>query len=198
MRDLVFMMKKVGVLALQGGVDEHINALLKASDRIRSPVRIAEVRSPDDMENLDGLILPGGESTTISRLLHRSGTFERVKSVRKIMGTCAGAVLLAKKVEGATPEQTFLSLMDISVSRNAYGSQASSFEADFDTMLGRVHGVFIRAPKMSAISKSVQTMAFYGNDLVAAYQTDAKKHYLALTFHPELTSTKFHEFFLKL
>jgi len=192
------MIKTVGVLALQGGVDEHINALLSASDKLRAPVRIVEVRSPEDMESLDGLILPGGESTAISRLLLRSGVFEKAKSVRKIMGTCAGAVLLAKKVEGATSDQRFFSLMDVSVSRNAYGSQLSSFEADFDTMLGKVHGVFIRAPKMSATSKAVQTMAFHGNDLVAAYQTTGNRHYLALTFHPELTTTKFHEFFLKL
>ena len=192
------MMKTIGVLALQGGVDEHINALLSASEKLRVPVRIAEVRAQEDMENLDGLILPGGESTAISKLMLRAGIFEKAKSIRKIMGTCAGAVLLAKKVEGATPDQRFLSLMDISVARNAYGSQLSSFEADFDTILGKVHGVFIRAPKMTATSKAVQTMAFHGNDLVAAYQTTGNRHYLALTFHPELTSTKFHEFFLKL
>jgi len=191
-------MKKIGVLALQGGVDEHINALLLASNRLKSPVRIAEVRSKEDMDGLDGLILPGGESTTISRLMLREGMFEQAKPVRKIMGTCAGAILLAKKAVGATPEQRFLSLMDISIARNAYGSQLSSFEADFDTILGKVHGVFIRAPKMSAASKAVQAMAFYGEDLVAAYQTTGERHYLALTFHPELTTTKFHEFFLKL
>ncbi|MFA4983079.1 MAG: pyridoxal 5'-phosphate synthase glutaminase subunit PdxT [Candidatus Micrarchaeia archaeon] len=192
------MMKTIGVLALQGGVDEHINALLSASEKLRVPVRIAEVRSPEDMESLDGLILPGGESTAISRLMLRENIFEKAKTVRKIMGTCAGAVLLAKKVEGATPGQRFLSLMDVSVARNAYGSQLSSFEADFDTILGKVHGVFIRAPKMSAASKAVQSMAFHGNDLVAAYQTTGNRHHLALTFHPELTTTKFHEFFLKL
>jgi len=157
-----------------------------------------EVRSPEDMENLDGMIMPGGESTTLSRLMSRAGIFEKTMHVRKLMGTCAGAILLAKRVEGATPGQMFLSLMDISISRNAYGSQLSSFEGDIDTVLGRMKGVFIRAPKLSLLGKDVRPMAFHGEDPVAAYQQKGDKHYLALTFHPELTTTKFHEFFIRL
>lgn len=192
------MMKKIGVLALQGGVDEHINALLSASEKLSEPVQAAEVRSPEDMEGIDGLILPGGESTAISRLMSRAGLFEKAYRVRKIMGTCAGAILLAKKVEGAAPDQKFLSLMDISVSRNAYGSQGASFEAELDTVFGKVKGVFIRAPTMNVIGKEVRPMAFHGDHPVAAYQQSGERHFLALTFHPELTTTKFHEFFIKL
>jgi len=192
------MMKKIGVLALQGGVDEHIHALLNASDKLNEPVQAVEVRAPEDMEGLDGIILPGGESTTISRLMMRAGIFEKTMHVRKIMGTCAGAIILAKRVEGATPEQHFLSLMDISISRNAYGSQLSSFEADLDTVFGQVKGVFIRAPKLTLLGKDVRPMAFHGEDPVAAYQSKGERHFLALTFHPELTTSKFHEFFIKL
>ncbi|MEM2137831.1 MAG: pyridoxal 5'-phosphate synthase glutaminase subunit PdxT [Candidatus Anstonellaceae archaeon] len=195
-------MKKIGVLALQGGVDEHIHALLFASENIGTPVKVVEVRTPEDMENIDGLIIPGGESTTLSKLMLRAGVFERARQVRKIMGTCAGAILLAKNVEGALPGQKFLSLMDISVSRNAYGSQLSSFEAGLTSVLGNFHGVFIRAPKFLSFEKGVHPMAFHGEDAVALYQkkTDiaGERHYLALSFHPELTTTKFHEHFLKL
>lgn len=192
------MMKRIGVLALQGGVEEHISALLSASDKCGEPVSVVEVRSPADCEGLDGIILPGGESTAISRLMTRAGIFEKVYGMRKIMGTCAGAIMLAKKVDGAVPEQKFLSLMDVSISRNAYGSQLSSFEAELDTVFGKVKGVFIRAPKMSIVGKEARPMAFHGDDVVAAYQSKGERHYLALTFHPELTTTRFHEFFLKL
>jgi len=192
------MMKRIGVLALQGGVEEHIHTLLSASDKLNDSVQAVEVRTPEDCDGLDGIILPGGESTAISRLMQRANVFEKVYHMRKIMGTCAGAIMLAKKVEGATLEQRFLSLMDISVSRNAYGAQLSSFEAELDTVFGKVKGVFIRAPKMTVIGKDVRPLAFHGDDAVAAYQSKGERHFLALTFHPELTTTKFHEFFIKL
>ena len=193
-------MKKIGVLALQGGVDEHIAALLAASEKCGIPVKIVEVRNLADMESIDGIIIPGGESTTIAKLMDRAGIFNKVAQVRKIMGTCAGAILLAKKVEGATLEQRYLALMDIEIERNAYGRQLDSFEANLTTVFGTLPGVFIRAPKMRVAGKGVQPMAFHGDDVVAAYQKKEKegKHYLALTFHPELTTTRFHEFFIKL
>lgn len=204
-------MKKIGVLALQGGVDEHIAALLSASEKISIPIRIVEVRTEEDMEALDGIVIPGGESTAIAKLMERAGIFGKVAQVRKIMGTCAGAILLAKKVEGATLEQRSLALMDIEISRNAYGTQLDSFESQLTTVFGTLPGVFIRAPHMSVAGKGVQPMAFHGEDVVGAYQRAAHKasrlpssdweterHYLALTFHPELTTTRFHEFFIKL
>jgi 5'-phosphate synthase pdxT subunit len=193
------MMKRIGVLALQGGVDEHINALLNASEKLQAPVQVVEVRTQEDAEGLDGIILPGGESTSISKLMSRANLFSPLLQMRKIMGTCAGAIILAKKVEGATLEQRFLSLMDIAISRNAYGPQTESFEALLDTEFGRISGVFIRAPRMSlAGGGNVRPLAFHGDEVVAAYQKSNDRHYLALTFHPELTTTKFHEFFLRL
>ncbi len=192
-------MKRIGVLALQGGVEEHINALLNASDRIGTPVQAVEVRTQEDAENLDGIILPGGESTAISKMMSRANLFSSVMQIRKIMGTCAGAIMLAKRVEGAMLDQRFLSLMDISISRNAYGSQLESFEALLDTEFGRIKGVFIRAPRMLLIgSGNVRPLAFHCEEPVAAYQQSGGRHYLALTFHPELTTTKFHEFFIRL
>ena len=191
-------MKKIGVLALQGGVDEHIAALLSASEKISTPIQIVEVRNPSDMDALDGIIIPGGESTTIAKLMERAGIWNKVSSMRKIMGTCAGAILLAKKVEGSSLEQRFLALMDIEIERNAYGRQLDSFEANLTTVFGTLSGVFIRAPRMHVSGKGVQPMAFYGDHVVAAYQKKLDRHYLALTFHPELTTTRFHEFFIKL
>jgi len=190
--------KKIGVLALQGDVEEHINTLLSASEKSGIPVQVVEVREKQDMQGLDGIILPGGESTAISRLIERAGVMGEILRIRKIMGTCAGAVLLAKQVHNAHEDQRFLSLMDISVARNAYGSQLDSFEARITTVFGKIDGVFIRAPKLSISSEQVQPMAFHGEEVVAAYQKKSNRHFLALAFHPELTTTKFHEFFLKL
>jgi pyridoxal 5'-phosphate synthase pdxT subunit len=191
-------MKRVGVLALQGGVEEHVNALLRASEKLGVPTQIVEVRTAAEAEGLDGIVIPGGESTVISKLMSRAGLFESVLKIRKIMGTCAGAIMMAKQVEGALESQRFLSLMDIRVSRNAYGSQLSSFETPLIPPFGRINGVFIRAPRFFITSKEVQPLAFLGEEPVAVYQQNGEHHYLALTFHPELTSTKFHEFFLKL
>ena len=191
-------MKRIGVLSLQGGVEEHINALLSASAKTRIPAQVVEVRTNEDAEGLDGIILPGGESTAMGRLIERENLFPSLIKIRKIFGTCAGAIMLAKQVEGAVPGQRFLSLMDISASRNAYGSQLASFEARLTTVFGTVNGVFIRAPKITPASREVQPMAFLGEEIVAAYQQKGERHFLASAFHPELTTTKFHEFFLKL
>ncbi|MCX6770920.1 MAG: pyridoxal 5'-phosphate synthase glutaminase subunit PdxT [Candidatus Micrarchaeota archaeon] len=191
-------MKRIGVLSLQGGVEEHISALLSASAKCSMPVQVVEVRSREDAEGLDGIILPGGESTTISRLMERENLFPSVLKIRKIFGTCAGAIMLARSVEGAVAGQRFLSLMDITASRNAYGSQLASFEARITTVFGTINGVFIRAPRLAPASKDCQPMAFYGEEVVAAYQKKGERHFLASSFHPELTTTKFHEFFLKL
>ncbi|MEM4348647.1 MAG: pyridoxal 5'-phosphate synthase glutaminase subunit PdxT [Candidatus Anstonellaceae archaeon] len=191
-------MDKIGVLALQGDFEEHIHALLKASEKLSVPIKIVEVRTASHLDGIDGLIIPGGESTAISRLMQSEGMFEKIASVRKIMGTCAGAILLAKEVHGATHFQRFLSIMDISVTRNAYGSQLASFEAQITTVFGSMNGVFIRAPKLQPISPEVQPMAFLSEEVVGAYQKLKDQHLIALAFHPELTTTKFHEYFIKL
>ncbi len=191
-------MKRIGVLSLQGGVEEHINALLSASAKISIPVQVVEVRTREDAEGLDGIILPGGESTAIAKLMERENLFQSVIKIRKVFGTCAGAIMLARKVDGASLGQRFLSLMDISASRNAYGPQRSSFEARLTTVFGTINGVFIRAPKITPGPRDVQPLAFLGEEVVAAYQKKGDRHFLACSFHPELTTTKFHEFFIKL
>lgn len=191
-------MKRIGVLSLQGGVEEHIGALLSASAKLGIPVQVVEVRTGEDAEGLDGIILPGGESTAISRLMERENLFSTIIRIRKVFGTCAGAIMLSRKVEGASAGQRFLSLMDISASRNAYGSQLASFEARLTTVFGTINGVFIRAPKIVPGSRSVEALAFLGEEPVAAYQKRGERHFLATAFHPELTTTKFHEFFIKL
>ena len=192
------MMNRIGVLALQGGVEEHIHALLNASKKLGTPIVVVEVRTVEDLEGLDGLVIPGGESTAISKLMEREGMFEQIKKIRKIMGTCAGAVMLAKNVDGAIAGQKFLSLMDIDVSRNAYGTQLASFEDMLTTVFGRLPGVFIRAPRLTFTSKQIQVLAFHKEEPVGVYQPIGNQHFVAFTFHPELTNTKFHEFFLKL
>jgi len=191
-------MKRIGVLSLQGGVEEHINALLSASAKCAIPVQVVEVRTQQDAEGLDGIILPGGESTAIGKLMERERLFQSVIKIRKIFGTCAGAIMLARKVEGAVPGQRFLSLMDITATRNAYGSQLASFEARLTTVFGTINGVFIRAPKITPGAQDVQPLAFHGEEVVAAYQKKGERHFIAASFHPELTTTKFHEFFIKL
>jgi 5'-phosphate synthase pdxT subunit len=191
-------MKRIGVLSLQGGVEEHISALLSASAKIGTPVQVVEVRTQEDAEGLDGIILPGGESTTISRLMERENLFPTILNMRKVFGTCAGAIMLSRKVEGAATGQRFLSLMDITAARNHYGSQLASFEARLTTVFGTINGVFIRAPKITPGSREVEALAFLGEETVAAYQKRGERHFLACAFHPELTTTKFHEFFIKL
>ncbi|MCX6770238.1 MAG: pyridoxal 5'-phosphate synthase glutaminase subunit PdxT [Candidatus Micrarchaeota archaeon] len=190
--------KPIGVLALQGGVEEHVSALLGAAEKLGLEIEVREVRTVSDLAGLDGIVIPGGESTVMSKLMERADLFEPILRIRKYMGTCAGAIMLAKNVEGAIPTQRFLKLMDISISRNAYGSQSASFESNLLTPFGKITGVFIRAPKFTITSKDVQPVAFRGEEAVAAYQLTNGRHCLALTFHPELTTTKFHEFFLKL
>jgi len=188
--------KRIGVLDLQGDVEEHFLALEKAAKKLNKKVEIIKVKKKEDFEQLSGLIIPGGESTAISKLLGEEG-IESAKKVKKIMGTCAGAIMLAKKVIGATEKQRFLSLMDIEISRNAYGSQIDSFEAKLETIFGKIDGIFIRAPKIVSFEKEVKPIAFYQNQVVGLYQKRKNCEYIALTFHPELTTTKFHEFFLR-
>lgn len=187
-------MVKVGVLALQGDFEKHVQAL----DRLGVPA--VEVREKSQLENIDGLIIPGGESTTIGKLLVRYGLIEPVKTFaqkgKPIFGTCAGAILLAKEIEGSTQDR--IGVLDIAVKRNAYGRQIESFEADiFIPKIGElpVRGVFIRAPMIKHIEDGVEVLARFGDSPVLVKQGKI----LAATFHPELTKdTRIHAFFLGL
>jgi len=184
----------IGVLDIQGSVEEHFQALKNCG------VFPVLVKTTDDLKKISGLIIPGGESTTISKLLDRFGLKnEIIKKVQKGMpawGTCAGAILLAKKIT-ENSKVTNLNLMDIEISRNAYGRQLDSFETeivfDFGNKKEKIPAVFIRAPRIIKFSKNTKILSRYNNDIVAAKEGGL----LVTTFHPEMTSNlRVHEYFL--
>ena len=188
-------MSKVGVLALQGDFLEHRQVLLRLG------VDAIEVRLAQQLDELAGLIIPGGESTTICRLMDVYGIREplkqRIRSGLTVWGTCAGMIVLAQRLTEDKPKP--LGLMDIEVKRNAYGRQVDSFEADLEVpALGDepFHAVFIRAPKVTHMGKEVEVLASLDEgDPVAVRQGTM----LATGFHPELTTdTRFHSLFLEM
>ena len=190
-------MKKVGVLALQGDFAAHGAALERAG---ATPVY---VRERSQFRDLDGLIIPGGESTTMLKLLHYEGLFDDLLEFgrnKPMFGTCAGAILMAKDV--SSPAQESLGLMDIAVERNAYGRQIDSRvvalqpEAEFEqrTAPGKLEAVFIRAPIIRRLGEDAKVLARYHGDPVLVEQG----RHMAATFHPELTSDlRVHELFLE-
>src|SRR3989344_2141113 len=188
----------VGVLAFQGDVLEHIEVLKKSALKLRKNVAIISVREKKDLAGLDGLIIPGGESTTLHKLCEREGIFEKIKKIKNILGTCAGAIMLSRNAQNKTKDQVTLQLMDIEVARNAYGRQNDSFEADISTTLGAMHAMFIRAPKITRTGKNVKVLAKHNDEIIACEEDSKGKYYLALAFHPELTTTLFHGHFLKM
>jgi 5'-phosphate synthase pdxT subunit len=189
---------KIGVLALQGDFSEHISMLR------RLKVDASEVRLPDHLNGLDGLIIPGGESTTIGKLAVAYNLMEPLQAFGQrhaIWGTCAGAIFLSKDIGR---DQPLLGLMDIKVQRNAFGRQIDSFETDLDIPeLKRAtgtdadyHAVFIRAPIIESVSGDAKILASIPDGRIVAAQ---QGHLLATSFHPELTKdTRFHEYFLTL
>jgi 5'-phosphate synthase pdxT subunit len=186
--------KRVGVLALQGDFREHL-AALRASEVEGVPVRLAA-----DLEQVDALILPGGESTTMARLMEpalRDSIQHRAAAGMPVMGTCAGMILMARDIEDGRADQEPLKLMDIGVRRNAYGRQIDSFEAEVESpAIGGVGpAVFIRAPQLIEQGSDVEELARHGDQTVAVKQGNR----LALAFHPELTpDRRWHQYFLSL
>lgn len=189
--------KTIGVLAFHGDVIEHIEATKNASKNLHLDIKIIPVRTKNAIHMVDALILPGGESTTLYKLCKREGMWEKIKQIKNIFGTCAGAIMLAKKVSHKTSDQKTLELMDIEIDRNAYGRQTESFEKDVKTILGKIHAVFIRAPRIINVEEDVKILARNKEEVIACEQIIDKNYYLAVCFHPELTSTIFHEYFLK-
>ena len=183
-----------GVLALQGDFREHVQALRRLG------VDAVAVRTADEVAAVQGLIIPGGESTTIGKLMARYELLEPirelVKSGKPLLGTCAGAILMAKSIGAAGKDQPALGVMDISVERNAYGRQVDSFEADIAVKGiagGQVRAVFIRAPIIAAVADGVEVLAEHDGRIVAARQ----RNMLVLSFHPELTEdTRMHDYFV--
>ena len=172
-------MKTVGTLALQGDFEAHRKAIERAG------ARAVEVRTAAEMEACDGLILPGGESTTMLKLLEIENLAEplrRFGASKPIFGTCAGAILLAHQVSG--PAQASLSMLDIDVERNAYGRQVDSHVAQVSWADGQLEAVFIRAPIIRRTGPGVHVVATYRGDPV---WVEEGRH-MVTTFHPELTS----------
>ena len=194
---------KIGVLALQGAVSEHIEALEKVMNKLYLKGKVITVKKPEDLNDIAGLVIPGGESTTIDRLMVKTGIWERIIMLAKkglpILGTRAGAILLAKKGDKQV-EQTrtiLLNLMEMKVLRNAYGRQLNSFETDVKIPeIGNklFRAVFIRAPVIEKVWGKTKVWAKYKNKIIGA----KKGNVLALTFHPELTNDlRIHEYFVK-
>src|SRR6267143_1921767 len=183
---------RIGVLALQGDFDRHAKALARCG------VEAVEVRKPEQLADVDGLIMPGGESTTLLKLIDEWGFVPALEKFhaegRPIFGTCAGLILLARDVE--SPKQFSLGFIDVGVERNAYGRQRESFEArGTATLEGRtapVEMVFIRAPRIRRVGAGVETLARHREEPVMARQGSI----LVATFHPELTDDPaVHEYF---
>ncbi|WP_249870420.1 pyridoxal 5'-phosphate synthase glutaminase subunit PdxT [Oceanobacillus saliphilus] len=182
--------KKIGILGLQGAVQEHLNHIKALG------LEGTIVKKPEQLDEIDGLIIPGGESTAIKNLIVRYGFLEPLQNFSKndkpILGTCAGMVLLAKEI--ADSEESHLGLMDIKVKRNAYGRQRDSFEVDLEVkgIQGTFPSVFIRAPYIETVGSDVEILATYEGNIVAARQGNL----FVSSFHPELTAdTKFLKLF---
>ncbi len=184
-------MKRVGVLALQGDFHAHQRALTRAG------AEAVEVRSAVDLEKIQGLVIPGGESTTMMKLLEEENLLEPLREFGRehsIFGTCAGAILLASEV--ANPPQASLGLMDMQVERNAYGRQLDSRIARLNPagMEGELEAVFIRAPIIKRLGEDTRVLATYQGDPVLVEQG----RHMAATFHPELTEdSRVHLMFLR-
>lgn len=182
---------RIGVLALQGAVEEHIEQIETLG------AKAVPIKKPDELNSIDGLILPGGESTTMRKLIDRYHFLiplqEFAAKQKPIFGTCAGMVLLAKEL--ADTESSHLGLMDIFVKRNAFGRQRESFEVQLEVagFQERIPAVFIRAPYIEKASEKVEVLAQYEGHIVGARQG----HLLVSSFHPELTSdTRFLQLFI--
>ncbi len=185
---------KVGVLALQGAFARHQKVFLELS------VDAIEVRTPANLEKVDALVMPGGESTTMSQLLESSQLFEpisrRLKEGLPVFGTCAGMILLSRTILDGRADQLSFDAINIDVQRNAYGRQIDSFEADIkiDSLDQPFHAVFIRAPRIVSLGSGVTPLAYCGDDVVLARQDNV----LVASFHPELADdVRLHELFLK-
>jgi len=184
---------RIGVLALQGDFVEHINMLSKLG------VDAAEIRLSSQLDSVDGLIIPGGESTTIVQLMDNFGLTEQIKSLigngLPVWGTCAGMIVLARDITDDRPKP--LGIIDINVSRNAYGRQVDSFEVPVDIpKLGDPYfnAIFIRAPAINSIGDNVEVLGTLSDGQIIAAQ---ERNIIVTSFHPELTDdVRFHKYFL--
>lgn len=192
---------KICVIGLQGNVSEHIQAMEQAIKENNVQGEVVWARSISDLKNCNGIILPGGESTTIGKLLIQTQMSGEIKKMAKkgipIMGTCAGAILVAKKggFEVKKTKTKLLELIDIEIERNAYGRQIDSFEKEIEINgIGKFNGVFIRAPRIKKVFGKAKVFAMNGKEIAGAEQ----ENIIAITFHPELAEDlRLHKLFLK-
>ncbi|WP_410512997.1 pyridoxal 5'-phosphate synthase glutaminase subunit PdxT [Paenibacillus sp. BR2-3] len=181
---------RIGVLALQGAVTEHIVSIGKTG------AEGLPIKRVEQLEEVEGLIIPGGESTTIGKLMRKYGFIEAIRDFsgqgKPIFGTCAGMIVLAKEIAGGEPGH--LELMDITVARNAFGRQRESFECDLDVkgIEEPVRAVFIRAPLINEVGPEVEVLSIYKDEIVTARQGNL----LVSSYHPELTDDyRLHQYF---
>ena len=188
-------MVKIGILNLQGAVSEHYDLTKKAIEKLELDIDVETVRYSDDVKTCDGIIISGGESTVIGKLINERGIDKAIKDNDiPVFGTCAGMILLGKKTDFSQP---LLGLMDITVKRNNYGRQKDSFEAEIDIFNEKFPGVFIRAPSLESYDKSkenIKVLSTFNGEIIAIQQ----EKNIAISFHPELTeNTLIHEYFIK-
>ena len=184
---------QVGVLALQGAFAAHSDCLASIG------VQSIEVRNPEQLSSVDALLMPGGESSTMSQLLESSGLFDpiatRIADGMPVFGTCAGMILLASEILDGRSDQRSFSAIDISVRRNAFGRQVDSFEATINSSVGDFHGVFIRAPRIERVGDQVEVLGSINDEPVLVRQGNV----LAASFHPELSNdARLHEYFVSI
>ncbi len=192
---------RIGIIAIQGNVEEHIYSLQFALHQYRFRADILKVKHKGIIPDCQALIIPGGESTTLGRLMEHEGIASEIREAARsgipVMGTCAGLVLLAKHGDEQVKrtKQSLLELMDIQVNRNAFGRQRESFESliEFNGFTKPFRAIFIRAPCITGYGIDVEVLARYNDAIIAARQ----KNLLALAFHPELTDDyRIHHYFL--
>lgn len=184
---------KVGVLALQGAVAEHIRSITLAG------AEGVPIKKVEQLDGIDGLIIPGGESTTIGKLMRKYDFMDAIRQFsaqgKPIFGTCAGLIVLAERIQG--DKEAHLKLMDITVARNAFGRQRESFETDLPVkgIDETVRAVFIRAPLILEVGPGVEVLSTYKDEIVTARQG----HLLAASYHPELTDDyRLHQYFVEM
>lgn len=182
---------KIGVLALQGAVSEHMRSLEAAG------AETVAVKRVEELNDLDGIVIPGGESTTIGKLMRKYGFIEALRNFHEagkpLFGTCAGLIVLADRIEGQ--EDAHLKLMDITVARNAFGRQRESFETALPVkgIESPITAVFIRAPLITGVGEKVEILSTYNDEIVTAREGNL----LACSFHPELTDDyRLHQYFV--
>ncbi len=195
----------VGILAIQGDVQENINATQKAFAELGIDGKVTAVKTPEEIANIDGLILPGGESTTIGHLSLVNSSLKKIKEkIEKgmpVLGICAGMIMLSKtaddRVVGKT-NQPLLEFLDIKLERNSFGRQRDSFQANItmDSIeIPKFNGVFIRAPAVSETGRGIEVLSKFNEKIVAV----KKGNIIGTAFHPELTSdSSLHKYFLNL